>query len=130
MVSTNFADDKSQHNLTIAEAYFLPILYSLFCSVGELSSSLSCQDFKLGLECSQGHSNTHVEVLIVESGTIFSLDYIHFGESCLAVVCGAKHGQDAQGYFPQPCKSCLRDHLEPESGRVSPYKLLLLCDFL
>ena len=51
-------------------------------------------------------------------------DYVHCGESCLAVVGGAKHGQDVEGYFPQTWESCLRDHLEPESGRVSSYKLL------
>ena len=54
----------------------------------------------------------------------FTFDYVHCRESCLAAVCGAKHGQCVQGYFPQTWESCLRDHLEPESGGVSYSKRL------
>ena len=51
-------------------------------------------------------------------------DNVHGGECCLTAVCGAEHGQDVQGYFPQTWESCLRDHLEPKSGRVSSSKML------
>lgn len=52
--------------------------------------------FKPGLN--QGHPDTHEEELTDESETIFSVDYVHNGENCLAFVCGAKHGD-----FPHTC---------------------------
>lgn len=66
------------HICNTVDTNFSPYLINspLFCSVNELSFSLFWQHFKPGLEWSQGHSYTHVEVLIGELGMTFSFDYV------------------------------------------------------